>query len=148
MLGLKPITYREACEYITLHHRHHKPPQGWKFGIACTLEDKVVGVITVGRPVARSLDDGFTAEVTRCCTTGERNVNSKLYGAASRACKAMGYKKIITYTLTSESGVSLKASGFIAQHTVRGRSWACPSRPRQDKHPLVDKQYWEKDLTK
>lgn len=81
-LQLQPITYPEACEFIRRHHSHHLPPQGWKFGIACNDGAEVVGVVTVGRPVARNLDDGWTLEVTRCCTDRTKHAASKLYAAA------------------------------------------------------------------
>ena len=112
MLQLQPISYGEACEFIKLHHRHHLPPQGWKFGIAVNSNDIIVGVITVGRPVARHYDDGWTLEVTRCAIDGTKNAPSMLYGAARRAAFAMGYKRLITYTLQSEPGTSLFASGW------------------------------------
>ena len=85
VLQLQPITYIEACNFIKLHHRHHLPPQGWKFGIAVNSDGVVVGVITIGRPVARHYDDGWTLEVTRCATDGTKNAPSMLYGAARRA---------------------------------------------------------------
>src|SRR3954447_16449343 len=91
-LNLQPITYLEACAFIRLHHRHHLPPQGWKWGIAVNDGAKVVGVVTVGRPVARGLDDGLTLEVTRCCTDSTPHVASKLYAAAMRAARALGYR--------------------------------------------------------
>lgn len=103
-LSLVPVTLREASAFIRAHHRHHGAPRGWKFGIGCTTNDRLVGVITVGRPVARSLDDGLTAEVNRCCTDGTPHVASKLYAAAWRAARAMGYRRLITYTLKSEGG--------------------------------------------
>src|SRR3972149_264890 len=112
MLSLQPITYPEACKFVSLHHRHHLPPQGWKFGIAVNDGLQVVGVITVGRPVARMLDDGWTLEVTRCCTNGVPNAASMLYGSARKAVFALGYKKLITYTLKNEGGTSLKAAGW------------------------------------
>ena len=132
-LHLQPITKSEADEFIRQFHRHHKPSVGWKFGLAVTDGEKVVGVVVCGRPVARSWDDGWTIEVTRCCTDGTPNACSKLYGAAWRAARALGYKRMITYTLAGgESGASLRASNFKVLHEVRGRSWSCPSRPRVD----------------
>ena len=101
-LHLQPITFREACRFISQHHRHHLPPKGYKFGIGVNDGERVVGVITVGRPVARALDDGWTAEVTRCCTDGTPHVASKLYAAAWRAARAMGHRRLITYTLVEE----------------------------------------------
>lgn len=142
-LELQPITYKEACDFIQKHHRHHLPPQGWKFGIAVNDGDKVVGVVTVGRPVARHFDDGWTLEVTRCCTDGTKNAASCLYGAACRAVKAMGYKRLITYTLQSEPGTSLKAAGWKKVWQTSGGSWDCKSRPRVDKHPTGQKTLWE-----
>lgn len=147
-LQLQPITQREALRFIEEHHRHHLPPLGYKFAIAINDGARVVGVVTVGRPVARSLDDGWTAEVTRCCVLdGVKNGCSKLYGAAWRCAKAMGYRKIVTYTLASESGTSLRASGWRVIAKVKGRSWHCESRPRVDKHPTTDKIRWERETS-
>src|SRR3990167_8830739 len=143
MLELQPITYKEACVFIDEWHRHHLHPQGWKFGIACNDGEKVVGVVTVGRPVARHLDDGWTLEVTRNCTDGSKNAASFLYGAAWRATKALGYKKLITYTLASEPGTSLKASGWKNVGSAGGGTWNNKSRYRVDKHPLQEKIKWE-----
>lgn len=103
-LELQPITFQEACDFIKKYHRHHLPPQGWKFGIAVNNGEKVVGVITIGRPISRKLDDGWTLEVTRSCTDGTYNSASMLYSAAWRAAKAMGYKRLVTYTLVDEVG--------------------------------------------
>lgn len=142
-ITLQPITYPEACAFIASHHRHHLPPQGWKFGIGVNDGSRVVGVVTIGRPVARGLDDGWTLEVTRCCTDGTRNAGSMLYGAAWRAAKALGYKRLVTYTLASELGTSLRAAGYRPLYQTRGGSWDCPSRPRVDLHPTEQKTLWE-----
>ena len=143
MLELQPTTRDEAFAFIELFHSHHPPPQGWLFGIAVNDGTQVVGVITIGRPVARGLQDSWTAEVTRCCTDKTPHVASKLYAAAWRACRAMGYRKLITYTLDSEAGTSTRAAGWRMVGQVKGRSWHCPSRPRVDTHPLQDKFRWE-----
>lgn len=143
MLNLQPITFKEACAFITSHHSHHLPPQGWKFGIAVNDGIQVVGVITLGRPISRHFDDGLTLEITRCCTCGYKNSASKLLGAARKAAFALGYKRIISYTLSSESGVSLKASGYRVVGSAGGGSWSCHSRPRIDTHPLQLKVLWQ-----
>lgn len=143
MLALQPITYTEACVFVQQHHRHHLPPQGWKFGVAVNDGSRIVGVVTVGRPVARGFDDGWTLEVTRCCTDGTRNAASMLYGAAWRAAKALGYRRLVTYTLASERGASLLAAGYRALYQTKGGSWDCPSRPRVDLHPTKQKTLWE-----
>jgi len=102
----------------------------------------MVGVVAVGRPVSRHRDDGITAEVTRNCTDGSKNAASCLYGAAWRAAKAMGYRRIITYTLDSEPGTSLRAAGWRRLGVSLGGSWSKPSRKRTDKHPLGGKIVW------
>lgn len=142
-LHLQPITYAEACVFIAAHHRHHLPPQGWKYGVAVNDGERVVGVITVGRPVARNLDNGLTLEVTRCCTIGTHNAASMLYGAAWRAAKALGYTRLVTYTLISEPGTSLRAAGWRSLYQTAGGSWDREGRPRVDTHPIEQKTLWE-----
>lgn len=143
-LTLQPITFVEACAFITRHHRHRRPPQGRKFGIAVNDGEKVVAVVTVGRPVSRMLDNGSTLEMTRCCTDGTKNAASMLYGAAWRAAKALGYTRLITYTLRDEPGTSLTAAGFQARYQTReNANWNRANRGRTDKHPLQAKTLWE-----
>lgn len=143
MLQLQPITWQEACTFIAAHHRHHLPSVGWKYGIAVNDGEKVVGVVTVGRPVARHFDNGWTLEVTRCCTDGSKNAPSMLYGAAWRAAKALGYKRLITYTLQEEPGTSLFAAGWKDIGPAGGGGWDRPGRPRVDKAPTGIKTLWE-----
>ncbi|OCB09256.1 hypothetical protein A5717_26130 [Mycolicibacterium porcinum] len=130
-LELCPIGFGEACAFVARHHRHHPPPRGHKYSIAVADGDSIAGVIMVGRPVARMYDDGTTLEVNRSCTDGTPNANSMLYGAAWRAAKALGYRRLITYTLASESGASLRAAGWraIAERSARP-GWNMPGRPR------------------
>lgn len=141
---VRPISLRAANAYVERFHRHHKASRGHRFSV-CVLDEMgdVLGVAIVGRPVARGFNSDLVAEVTRVCTEGARNACSMLYGAARRACKGMGFEKVITYTLASEDGASLRAAGFIPVARVLGRSWACQSRPRADKHPTEDKIRWE-----
>jgi hypothetical protein len=125
-LRIVPVTFKQAQAFIAEHHRHHKPPRGMKFCMGIAKADQLVGVATVGRPTARAYDDGLTLEVNRTCTTDDaRNANSMLYGAAWRAAKALGYRRLITYTEEGESGVSLRAAGWqvVAERPARG-SWA------------------------
>jgi len=103
----------------------------------------IVGVLIAGRPVARYFDDDWTVEVTRCCTDGSQNAGSKLYSAAARAARALGYRRIITYTLLEESGSSLKAAGWKIIWKTKGGSWSSRKRVRVDKHPLGQKLLWE-----
>jgi len=138
-----PISFEDAAAFVRLHHRHHTPPAGHKFSIAGMSNGEVVGVVIVGRPVARRRDDGLTLEVTRLCTTGHRNACSFLYGAAARAAFALGYSRIGTYILKSEPGTTLKAAGWKLIGETPGKSWSTPSRPRNDKHPLEPKLLFE-----
>lgn len=142
-LRVVPCTQRQAKAYVAEHHRHHKPPQGGLFALAAMDDDRLCGVVIVGRPVARGLDDGLTAEVTRLCTDGTRNACSILYARARRAAGALGYRKVITYTLPEEGGASLRASGWECAGPAGGGSWSAPSRPRNDTHPIQEKLRWE-----
>jgi hypothetical protein len=137
-------TFADAAAFVAEHHRHHTPPVGHVFSLAATRDGKIVGVVIVGRPVARRRDDGLTLEVTRLCVRdGEQNACSFLYGAAARATFALGFKRLGTYILKSEPGTSLKAAGWKLIAETPGKSWSVPSRPRTDKHPIEPKLLWE-----
>lgn len=154
MLVIRPITLKEANAYITEHHRHNIKVAGCKYSVACYNDGRLVGVAVAGRPVARKQDDGMTIEINRVCTDGTPNACSILYGACSRIAREMGYTRCITYTLASESGSSLKASGFINCGECGGGSWNVPSRPREEtqidlfgetkKYSTERKVRWEK----
>jgi len=132
-LRVVPVSFRDACGFVTMWHRHHEAPVGCKFclGVA-DAADVLRGVAIVGRPVARMLQDGLTLEVTRTATDGTGNANSMLYGAAWRAAKALGYRRLVTYTQATESGASVRAAGWrvVAERKARG-GWDMPSRPRE-----------------
>lgn len=142
-LQITPISLREANTFVEEHHRHHGPTVGQKFSIAVSEGEKVVGVAIVGRPVSRSLDDGWTLEVNRCCTDGTRNACSILYAAAWRAAKAMGYRKLVTYTMPTESGASLRGAGWRYVGKSSGGNWNCQTRPRIDTEHQQRKLRWE-----
>jgi hypothetical protein len=138
-----PLTLAEANAFIREHHRHHNPMPGAKFCIGISDDDRIVGVAIVGRPVSRHDDDGWTLEVNRCCTDGTRNACSMIYGAAWRAAKALGYRRLITFTLPEEGGSSLRGAGWKLIGLRGGGTWNCQSRPRVDLHPLQRKFRWE-----
>jgi len=143
-LELQPITISEAKDFISQHHRHHPAPVGAKFAVGVASQGKLAGVATIGRPVARMLDDGWTLEVTRVCTVnGFKNAASMLYGAAWRASRAMGYKRLISYILQSETGTSLVAAGYREIGIVGGGTWNRKDRVRIDKHPIEQKKLFE-----
>lgn len=144
-LTITPCTLRAACAFIEQHHRHHKPPQGGRFAVAVSDDvGEVRGVAVVGTPVARMAADGWTAEVVRVTTDGCPNACSALYGACWRAARALGYKKLITYTLPSEGGASLRGAGWRTVGEAGGGSWSRRSRPRVDEHPQQVKMRWER----
>ena len=143
MLTIVPCTLAEANTFVVQHHRHHGPVVGHRFSLAVVTGETVCGVAIVGRPVARSLDDGWTLEVARVATDGTPNAGSMLYGACRRATFALGFRRLVTYTLPSETGSSLRAAGYRCLGEAGGGSWSCPSRPRVDTHPLQRKLRWD-----
>lgn len=143
-LHTAPISFQDAAAFVRLNHRHHTPPIGHKFSLAAYAGDLLVGVVIVGRPVARRRDDGLTLEVTRLCTDGHRNACSFLYGAAARATFALGYRRIGTYILKREPGTTLVAAGWKLIGETPGKSWSVPTRQRADKHPIEPKLLFER----
>ncbi len=142
-LQLRKIELSEANDFVRVLHRHHRPVVGHKFSLGAVSDEKLVGVAIVGRPVSRMRDDGNTLEVTRLCTDGTRNACSFLYGAAARACFSLGYRRIGTYLLASETGSSVLGAGWRCLGERGGGSWSVPSRPRKDAHPLEKKILFE-----
>lgn len=153
-LRLIPVTLAEAKAFVGAEHRHHAPPVGHRFSIGARDGDKLVGVVVVGRPVARmTARDGTTAEVTRLATDGTKNACSFLYSAAARAAQAMGYTRIQTFILESEPGTSLKASGWNNEGLAGGGEWKRNDAPvdlfghtRRTDQPMERKTRWAKAL--
>lgn len=154
---LVPITLREARRFIAEHHRHNIAPRGWLFGTSLELNGVRVGVGVASRPVARALDDGRTVEITRLCLLegAPKNAASRLYGALCRAARALGWKRAITYTLRTEEGTSLRASGFRLAAAISARDAWTPSagvnRVQRDlfgaeRRPTGEKSRWERAL--
>lgn len=117
-MKLIPLSLKQANEFVAAHHRHHKPVTGHKFSIGCEQDGKLVGVVITGRPVSRYLDNGLTLEVTRLCTTGERNACSMLYAAAGWTCFG----------------------------SAGGKCWTGKRRPAVQEYPAVMKLRYEKAL--
>ena len=142
-----PLELKEANAFVGQLHRHHAPVYRDKFRLGAAKDGKLVGVVQIARPVSRNLDDGRTVEVVRLCSDGSRNVCSFLYGRAAKIAQEMGYDKIMTYILQSESGVSLKAAGWsLEDPSCGGGNWSCPSRQRNTTAPTEKKQRWSKIL--
>lgn len=142
-MEIVPISLEEANAFVSEHHRHHDPVIGHKFSVGLASYGRIRGVAIVGRPVSRMSDDGWTLEVSRCCTDGIKNGCSMLYRAAWKAALAMGYRRLITYTMKQEGGTSLRAAGFYLIGEAGGGLWSRKDRPRVDTHPLQAKLLWQ-----
>ena len=145
MMKIVPITFRYAQQFVKDYHRHNPNVVGCKFAIGCQGDDGIVGVAICGRPVSRYLDDGKTLEINRVCTNGAANACSMLYGACCRIAKEMGYERVITYTLQSETGASVKASNFICDGEAGGTHWT-GKRDKGQNIPNEMKVRWHRDL--
>lgn len=150
-LSHRPATLRSAQAFVDKHHRHNKAPRGARYAIEAIYGGDVVGVVIVGRPVARNLDCEDTAEILRCCVKdgAPRNTPSYLYGAARRVWQSWGGRRVITYTLSSEPGDSLRGAGFrvVAQTRAAPNGWARRDRSRSN-YPIYAerKNRWQLDL--
>jgi hypothetical protein len=143
-----PITLREAKEFVDNFHRHNKSPLSGLFAVAASDGENLVGVAIVGRPVARLFDNGSTAEVTRCCVldSAPKNTCSFLYARCWQAAKALGWTKLITYTLQDESGSSLRGVGWKCVAELKPNNpKAWQTRPGRQWQPVVGqaKLRWE-----
>lgn len=130
-MKIVPISLKVANEYVAKHHRHNKPVRGHKFSIGAEINGELVGVAICGRPIARMLDNGKTLEVYRVCTDGTFNTTSFLYARCRRISQLLGYEKIITYTLKSESGSSLKAVNATPEAETKAQGWSRENRKRE-----------------
>jgi hypothetical protein len=146
-----PITLREANDFVESYHRHNKRTarDGGKFAVGASA-DQLVGVAIVGNPISATFMDGFTAEVLRTCVQEDapRNVNSFLYGVCWRVWRAMGGRRLVTYTLRSESGASLRGAGWKIVGEVRPTEdgWRKNDHLRREWQPVQGQQKlrWEK----
>lgn len=154
-MRIVPCDRKMAKRFIAKHHRHNIPAMICIFTVGLAEDGpELVGVAMAGLPVARKLMDGYTLEVTRVCVLEDkRNANSMLYGACARAAKALGYRRVITYTLASESGASLRGAGWITDGEPHGHSvglWLSRNSNRslfgQDHLPSGPKIKWQKEL--
>jgi hypothetical protein len=149
-LRLEVIAFDEAKQFILRHHRHCDPPIGWKFGASVFNGAEMVGVMTAGRPVSAALDRQGCIEVTRVCVNDTlphalvENACSMLYGRACRQAFERGYSRVVTYTLTTEAGTSLRAAGFVPVARSAGGSWHRKSRPRSGTGSTEPKIRWER----
>jgi len=133
------VLHKTANDFVRRIHRHHRPTPGTILCAGVADGDRLCGVAIAGRPVAPSLQDGRTLEINRVCTDGTRNACSMLYGAIRRAGRALGYTRIITYTLPEEGGASLRAAGFrLDKENAGGPASAWHNRSGRTVEPVGD----------
>lgn len=152
-LEVREITQADAFAFIDRHHEHNERPQGWRFGAAIYNGPTLLGVVTVGRPVSRRIDQTHVVEVTRLCLDRRLSAGlaehacSKLYAWAAREAEKRGHARIITYTLTSESGTSVQAAGWQRDAaTPASKGWSRRTRQRTTPTPTEAKVRWAKTL--
>lgn len=150
-MKVRHMELKEANAFVEQHHRHHTRIQGHRFSLGAFLDGALIGVAIVGRPVGGQHQNDWV-EITRLCVAdGSPNACSFLYGAASRAAKALGYERIQTYILREEPGTSLRASGWTfdrLSHPAGWRNTSDHSRAarRVPDHLYDRKQLWFKNL--
>lgn len=152
MISLRPLTRDQANAAVRSWHRHHKPVRSHRFAIGAEVDGVLAGVVIVGSPVARGLDDGFTCEVTRLATPegAVPHVASRLLGAARRAALAMGFRRLVSYTRSDEPGTCYRAAGWRPVAKVDGREWSGSNKPGrwlpgiyEPTTEIVDRVRWE-----
>lgn len=151
MIRAVPLTLAEANRIVSEWHSHHRPVVGHKFSTGAAVNDEVAGAVIVSRPVAPSLDDGFTFEVTRlCCRGSDKNVASFLLGTATRASEAMGIRWVISYTRVDEDGTCYRAAGWVPLHRTEGRPWTTGNKSQrwlpglyEPTTEIIDRIRWE-----
>jgi hypothetical protein len=143
----QPISIREANRLVGMWHRHNRPTQGGLYAIGCSDGKALIGVAIVGRPLSRHLQDGATVEVLRVATTdgAPKGACSWLYARCRRVAHDLGYRRVITYTLATESGASPRGAGFApAAEVAPHRGWKRPGRPRREQETdQTPKIRWE-----
>ena len=152
-LRVAPVSFSAAAAFVRAHHAHNpRPPAGWKYGAAICNGAQRIGIVMVGRPVARHADASTTVEVSRLCIDRTVpaplawNACSQLLGWAAAEARRRGYTRIQTFTLREESGTSLRAAGWTLEGRAGGGSWSRKARPRVQIAPSAPKLRWPRSL--
>lgn len=143
-LRLVPMTLNGARKHVRTHHAHHDPPRRIMHAVGVESDGRIVCVAVTESPKGRGLLDGRTIEVTRVASDGTtEHAASKAIAALARACIALGWTRLVSYTLLGEAGTSYRAAGWWPTALVKGREWSCKSRPRERAAQPGDKVRWE-----
>lgn len=144
MLALAPITQREAFAWVRAVHSHlPTPPPGALTCVQVLDGERRCCVAVLGRPSARKLQDGLTAEITRVASDRTPHAASKAIAALTRAAVALGYTRVVSYTLADEAGTSYRAAGWTPVAESGGGEWSRPSRARGAAVQAGPKTRWE-----
>lgn len=112
-LRVVPVTLGAARAFVEAHHSHHHAPVGGLLACAVADGERLCCVAILSRPVARMLDaQGGVAEVTRVASDGTRHATSMCLAALTRAARALGWQRLVSYTILGESGTSYRAAGW------------------------------------
>lgn len=145
-MKLRPYPIKRALPFVRAVHRRLPALQGGMWSVAIHAEGEVRGVAVVGRPNARRLDNGHRLQVLRVAViVGTPNGCSMLYGSCSRAARSMGSTDLFTYIHDDESGISLKAAGWVEDCDFEsdGGEWSRASRPRKEtQEPGHKRRFW------
>jgi hypothetical protein len=160
---IAPIPLSVANDFVKKYHRHNDERKIHKFslGLYKKSEDKdiLIGVAICGSPTGISYNGKSFLEVYRVCVTEANNSCSMLYGRCTRIAKELGYEKLITYTLKTEPGTTVKASGFeLETDEAGGKKWTGKRAKEREKKrneagivlklpPEEKKNRWAKLLT-
>lgn len=139
----------DALAFVAAVHRRRPKVQGAMWCVSARSGDEIVGVALVGWPARmQSNDEIDTLCVLRVAVKtdenerGIKNVCSMLYGACWKAARAMGCESMVTFTDLDESGVSLRAAGWLEDGVTDGGEWNRPSRKRSKAVNAEPKRRW------
>jgi hypothetical protein len=123
-ISVRPISIKVANEFVGDFHRHHRPTvrNNGKWALAALdVSGEVVGVVIASSPVSATYMDGLTIELTRLCVKpgAPKGVCSFLLSKCCAIWRSMGGARVITYTLESESGASLRGAGWVLSGVVK-----------------------------
>ena len=146
-LRVRPITRSAAFAWVGREHKHLPPPAGWLFGVAVESDGALCHVVVLGRPTARALQNGLTAEVTRAASPKTHaptpHAASKGLAAITRAALALGYTRLVSYVSADEQGTTYRAAGWWPTAITDGGEWSRPSRSRKAAVQPCRKVRWE-----
>ncbi len=151
-LRVRDVSFPVARAFIDKHHQHVGAPHAWRFGASIWNGHALMGVLTVGNPVAPALNGRGIVEVNRLCVRRDLdpmlgwNCCSMLYGHAAAEAERRRFSRIITYTRVDEDGTSLKAAGWVCEGPAGGRGWHSHRRARSNRNAWIMKQRWSRTL--